>query len=126
LDRRKAADVIRWLEQQVSEGEIPEWVALAGPHLSQTLTAACERLTLPWLGLSDRRRVYWLGEGPAPRKVKAAQVLEADYEGQWQQLTDAGYQIAVAGPALAKGMGQVVLWVAPASADHHPLKFAAL
>lgn len=109
--------MIRWLEQQVSEGEIPEWVALAGPHLSQTLTAACERLTLPWLGLSDRRRVYWLGEGPTPRKVKAEQVLEADYERQWQQLTDASYQIAMAGRALAKGMGEVVLWVAECLAD---------
>lgn len=117
LDQRKAADVIRWLEQQVSEGEIPEWVVLAGPHLSQTLTVACERLALPWLGLSDRRRVYWLGEGPAPRKVKAEQVLEADYEGQWQQLTDAGYQIATAGPAVAKGIGQVVLWIAECLAD---------
>jgi len=117
LDRRKPADVMRWLEQQVADGEAPELVALAGPHLSQTLTAACERLTLPWLGLSDRRRVYCLDQGQATHKVKADQVLDADYADRWQQLTDAGYQVAMAGPALAKGIGHVVLLVAECLAD---------
>ena len=125
LDQRKPADVIRWLEQQVSEGEAPDGVVLAGPHLSQTLTAACERLALPWLGLSDRRRAYWLGQGQATRKVKAEHVLQADYAGDWQQLTDAGYQIARVGPALAKGIGPVVLWVAECLADSGRLLIVA-
>jgi hypothetical protein len=117
LDQRKPADVVRWLEQQVSAGEPPELVVLSGPHLGQTLTAACERLTLPWLGLSDRRRVYWLGQDEAADKVKAAPILDADYAGRWQQLTDAGYQVATVGPARANGIGQVILLVAECLAD---------
>lgn len=117
LDQRKPTDVARWLEQQVTDGEPPELVALSGPHLGQTLVTACERLTLPWLGLSDRRRVYWLGQDKAMRKVKAGQILDTDYEGCWQQLTDAGYRIATAGLAQAKGIGQVILLVAECLAD---------
>lgn len=117
LDLRKPADVIRWLEQQVADDEPPELVVLSGPHLGQALVAACERLVLPWLGLSDRRRVYWVGLGQAKRKMKAAQILEANYQRCWQQLTDAGYQIAIVGPAQANKIGQVVLLVAECLAD---------
>jgi hypothetical protein len=117
LDQRKPADVIRWLQRQVEDGEAPEWVVLSGPHLSQILTQACERLSLPWLGLSDRRRVYHLGQGNKMRKVKAGQILDADYKGRWQQLTDAGYRVVLVGSARANKIGQVVLLVAECLAD---------
>ena len=116
-DQRKPADVVRWLEQQVTDGEPPEMVVLSGPHLGQTLTEACERLALPWLGLGDRRRVFWMGEGQARHKVKASQVLDAACEGRWQCLTDAGYQIAPVGLVQAAKIGQVVLLVAECLAD---------
>jgi hypothetical protein len=117
VDQRKPANVVRWLEQQVTDGEPPEMVVLSGSHLGQTLTHACERLALPWLGLSDRRRVFWMGEGKARHKVKASQVLDADYERCWQHLTDAGYRIATVGLAQANKIGQVVLLVAECLAD---------
>ena len=92
-------------------------VVLSGSHLGQTLIEACERLALPWLGLGDRRRVFWMGEGKARHKVKASQALDADYEGRWQCLTDAGYRITTVGLAQAAKIGQVVLLVAECLAD---------
>ena len=125
VDQRKPANVVRWLEQQVTDGEPPEMVVLSGSHLGQTLTHACERLALPWLGLGERRRVFWMGEGKARRKVKASQVLDADYEGRWQRLTDAGYRIATVGLAEANKIGQVVLLVAECLADSGRLLIVA-
>lgn len=117
VDQRKPADVVRWLEHQIAAGESPEMVVLSGSHFGQTLIEACERLVLPWLGLSDRRRVFWIDEGKAKRKVKASQILDADYEGRWQHLADAGYRVATAGLAQANKVGQVVLLVAECLAD---------
>jgi hypothetical protein len=58
-----------------------------------------------------------MGEGQARQKVKASQVLDADYEGRWQRLTDAGYQITTVGLAQATKIGPVVLLVAQCLAD---------
>lgn len=44
-------------------------------------------------------------------------MLDADYEGRWQRLTDAGYQITTVGLAQATKIGPVVLLVAQCLAD---------
>lgn len=82
LDQRKPGDVAHWLAHQVAEGDVPELVVLAGNHLGRLLVGKCEALTLAWIGISTRRRVYTLGTGRRARRVKAGTLLEGDYRRQ--------------------------------------------
>lgn len=117
LDQRKIADVVRWLEHQVAEGDTPALVVLAGNHLGRTLVGECDTLHLPWIGVSTRRRVYTLGTGPRARQVKARTVLKGDYRRQWHELKDEGYRVAFLGEATATTLGQVELLVIECLAD---------
>jgi hypothetical protein len=117
LDQRKIADVARWLEHQVAEGDAPELVVLAGNHLGHPLVSKSEALGLPWIGISARRRVYVLGTGHRARQVKSNALLKGDYQRQWHELKDEGYRVAFLGEAIATTLGRVVLLVVECLAD---------
>lgn len=114
VDGRKPAAVLAYLTEQVKQGNRPELVTLSGPRLSKTLTTGLEQLELPWLGVSDNRRVYTLH---GSRKKQTAKTLLATAQpARWTEEADLGYRFAVLGEA-ASSVGQVQLVVAEHMAD---------
>lgn len=114
VDGRKPAAVLKYLSTQVSQGNRPELVTLSGSHLSQRLTVGLEQLGLPWVGVSDNRRVYTLQNSRDKQKAKTL-VSQASPK-RWLEEADLGYRFAVVGPA-ASSVGQVLLVVAEHMAD---------
>jgi len=114
VDGRKPAQVLAYLQEQVKQGQPPELVTLSGSSLSKTLTGGLAKLGLPWLGVSDNRRVYTL-EGQA-QKQKAKTLLAQAKPRRWTEEVDLGYRFALWGAA-SSSLGLVRLVVAEHMAD---------
>ena len=114
VDGRKPAAVLAYLQDQVSQGNQPELVTLSGASLSKTLTKGLGALTVPWLGVSDQRRVYTL-EGQQ-QKQKAKTLLHQAKPRRWTEEADLGYRFAPLGTATSS-LGPVLLVVAEHMAD---------
>jgi hypothetical protein len=113
VDARKPAAVLTFIQAQISQGQPPMLTVLSGPHLSPTLTAGLTQADVPWVGVSDQRRVYTLAGQSAAQKAK---VLLQQPEKHWHADPDLGYRFAVLGAATSS-VGTVVLVVAEHLAD---------
>lgn len=114
VDGRKPASVLAYLKKQIAEGHPPELVTVAGPHLNQSFIAGLAELAVPWLGVSDQRRVYTLNG--SREKQKAKTLLDQATPRRWLEDPDLGYRFAALGSA-ASSLGQVRLVVAEHMAD---------
>jgi len=108
IDRRKAADFVRWVRHQIDEGEKPQVVELSGNQLSPRMRQELESMNVAWVGVSGQRRAYTLDGEHETLKAKA--LLARDFRRQWLELTDLGYRVAFLGEAHCT-LGQVVLIV---------------
>jgi hypothetical protein len=114
VDARKPASMLAYLAGQVSQGNIPKVVTIAGPQLTEKFTRGLDELGLPWLGVSSNRRVYTLNG--SQKKQKSKTLLTNANPHRWLQDPDLGYRFAPLGPATGS-VGQVLLLVAEHMAD---------
>lgn len=109
IDRRKAADFLRWVRHQIDQGEPPQVVELSGNQLSPKMRQELESMDVTWVGISGQRRAYTLDGEPEALKAKA--LLARGFRRQWLELTDLGYRVAFLGEAQCT-LGRVLLVVA--------------
>jgi len=113
VDARQPAAVLAFLQAQVAQAQTPVLTVLSGPQLCPLLTSGLTEAGVPWLGVSDQRRLYTLAGHPAPQKAKA--VLQQSRR-HWHTDPEVGYRFAVLGAA-SSSVGAVVLVVAEHMAD---------
>lgn len=108
LDLRRTDDEKAWLKELVDAEREPDAVVLRGSRLSPGMTAHCESLDVPWLGVSPRNRKYRL---PEKKKAQSAKTLlkQEPKRGQWQWLNDEGVRVVFLGPAETTTLGWVTL-----------------
>ena len=108
LDLRKPADYLRWVSQQVKQGEQPALAALTGSRFNGRVITKLDRLKIPWLGLSPHKRVY---ENERGQRVTAKELLHQRMnERLCLQLPDSGQQVLVT-PGQMKGVGAVTFLI---------------
>jgi hypothetical protein len=88
VDGRKPTAVLAYLQEQVSQGYLPELVTLAGPQLSQTFITGLAALNVPGLGVSGARSLYTQGQSG---KQKAKTCDQAQPR-RWLEDLDLGYR----------------------------------
>ncbi len=108
LDLRRTEDEKAWLKELVDAERKPEVVVLRGSRLSPGMTAHCESLHMPWLGVSPNNRKYRL---PGKKKAQSAKTLlkQEPKRSQWQLLNDEGVCVAFLGQAETTTLGWVTL-----------------
>jgi hypothetical protein len=108
LDLRRTEDEKAWLKELVDAERQPEVVVLRGSRLSPGMTAHCESLHVPWLGVSPNNRKYRL---PGKKKAQSAKTLlkQKPKRSQWQRLNDEGVCVAFLGQAETTTLGWVTL-----------------
>jgi hypothetical protein len=114
VDGRKPASVLAYLKKQIARGHPPELVTLAGSQLNQAFITGLDELDIPWLGVSDNRRVYTLNGSQEKQKAKI--LLAKANPRRWTEDPDLGYRLALLGTA-SSNIGQVRLVVAEHMAD---------
>ena len=113
IDARKPQAVLAFMEAQIAQGQSPMLTVVSGPHLSPILTAGLTAAGVPWVGVSDQRRLYTLAGHPSPQKAKT--LLHQPIR-HWHSDPELGYRFAVLGGATSS-VGAVVLVVAEHMAD---------
>jgi hypothetical protein len=114
VDGRKPAEVLAYIEQQVTAGHPPTLVIVSGPRLTPTFIEKLTELQVPWLGVSDGRRTYTLSGQAASQTAKS--LLATTQPRHWQEDADLGYRFADLGPANSR-VGAVRLLLAEHMAD---------
>lgn len=114
VDGRQPASVLAYLKEQVAQGNKPQVVTVAGPQLGQKFIGGLEELGLPWLGVSDNRRVYTLNGSRDKQKAKT--LLAKANPRRWIEDPDLGYRFAGLDMASSR-VGQVLLVMAEHMAD---------
>ena len=114
VDGRKPSQVLAYLKEQITGGNKPELVTVAGPQLGESFIAGLDQLGVVWLGVSSNQRVYTL-KG-SQKKHKAKILLAKANPPHWVQDPDLGYRFASLGSASSR-VGQVQLVIAEHMAD---------
>ncbi len=113
VNGHKPTEVLTYIQQQVEDGESPELVILSGNRLSIKFRRGIDALSLPWLGVSDNRRLYQLESGG---KKKEKTILSQIKPRQWVKDEDLGWQFVDLGIATSS-IGTVRLIAAEHVAD---------
>jgi len=114
VDGRKPSQVLVYLKKQVTGGNKPELVTVAGPQLGQKFVAGLIELGVAWLGVSSNRRVYILKGNQEKQKAKT--LLAKANPRHWIEDPDLGYRFTSLGTATSN-VGEVLLVVAEHMAD---------
>ena len=110
LDLRRTEDEKTWLKELIDAERKPGLVVLRGSRLSPGMTAHCESLDMPWLGVSPSNRKYRL---QGKKKALSAKTLlkQEPKRRQWQLLNEEGVRVAFLGQAETTTLGLVTLLV---------------
>lgn len=108
VDARKPQAVLAFIQAQIAAGQPPLLTVLSGPQLSPPLTDGLTALDVPWVGVSDQRRLYTLAGQATPQKAKT--LLHQNLR-HWEEDAELGYRFAWLGAATGS-VGSVTLLLA--------------
>ena len=107
IDMRSPADIIRWVDNQITGGDKPGVVTLRGPSFNPHSINELEQRRVDWVGVSAKNRVYTISN----RKMKVNRIISGANESMYMMMEDDEHHRVIIRKGMMKGVGDVNLLI---------------